>query len=106
MYWCDWTLELPVIVNDVTIAWCPDVDCRFILTEAGDLWKVRFPTDHGDVTVMSGLIFDCALEVMERDGDRIRFEAEVPRPKHGRPEHSGPEYHPVGWHMYLDGQIG
>lgn len=78
MYWCDWTLELPVVIDGHTVAWCPDIDVRLILDQDGDLWKVKIPTSSGDVTIMSGIVFDIAQDVMERDGDRIRHEAEVP----------------------------
>ena len=78
MYTHDYSLEMPIVVGNAVICWCPDVPCTLVLDESGDLWKVQFRelgTDRLE-SVMSGPLFDAAREAMEgAEGDRIRDEA-------------------------------
>jgi len=89
MYLHDYSLELPVIIDDHVVCWCPDVPCTLILDEDGDLWKVQFQERATGklVSVMSGPAFEAAQEAMAIEGDRIRDEAGFRgnRYQHSRP---------------------
>lgn len=90
MFMHDYSLELPVLVGDHVIEWCPDIPCTLILDESGDLWKVQFREVGTNklLSVMSGPLFDAAKEAMQgAEGDRIRDEAGFrgDRYQHSRP---------------------
>lgn len=98
-YVCDWSLELPVIVNNEIVAYCPDVECVLSLDERGALFKVGFKVCDRLTWVLGGSVYEVAAEAVHSDRSHIMELCGVPSdvryPPIERPDYTGPEYRPV-----------